>query len=81
MTMQVYTIYDKVARESGPLFTAKNDSVAWRQFHNAITGKVEVDEHEYQLLKLGTYTTDPVSLLCGDGPIEVFPTAEGLKDA
>ena len=50
MMMYVYSIYDKVADESGPLFTAKNHAVAMRQFRSILK---DSPSDEYELLCVG----------------------------
>ena len=50
MVMYVYSIYDKVADESGPLFTAKNHSVAMRQYRAVLKDSPAA---EYDLLCVG----------------------------
>jgi hypothetical protein len=54
----VYSIYDKVAKESGPLFFAKNEEVAQRQFNNVLGDFDEVRKSEYELILIGTFETE-----------------------
>ena len=35
MIQRLYTVRDLVAEENGPIFTAKNDGVALRQFRDS----------------------------------------------
>lgn len=37
MKMKLYVIRDKVAEESGPVFEAKNDGVAWRKYQELLS--------------------------------------------
>lgn len=53
MLYNVYVIKDKLAEESGPLFTAVNDKVALRKLKEM--GIPDSLKHEYELLCLGTY--------------------------
>ena len=48
--MKLYTIYDKLAGEYGPVFEAKNDLVAARSFAHALRGAPAVD---YDLFQVG----------------------------
>ena len=48
--MKLYTIYDKLAGEHGPIFEAKNDLVAARSFAHALKGAPDVD---YDLFQVG----------------------------
>lgn len=58
MKQLVYSIYDKVAKESGPLFFAKNEEVAQRQFNNVLGDFDEVRKSEYELILIGTFETE-----------------------
>lgn len=53
MKTNVYTIRDVVANESGPLFEAKNDGVAVRQFDRLVKDLDHKDE--YVLLCVAAY--------------------------
>lgn len=48
--MKLYTIFDKLAGEHGPVFEAKNDLVAARSFAHAIKGAPAID---YELYLVG----------------------------
>lgn len=67
--MRLYAIYDKVAMEAGPVFSAKNDGVAMRQFLN--TMPANVSRQEFQLLAVAEYSVDPVSVEGINPPLEV----------
>lgn len=54
--MYLYVIYDKLAAESGPVFEAKNDQVALRQFKKAI--EPASNKNEYQLYRIGAYDNE-----------------------
>jgi hypothetical protein len=54
----VYCIRDNVAEESGPLFHAPNDGVAWRNFVKALENAVTPDD--YSLYLVGLY--DPANM-------------------
>lgn len=58
----MYTIYDKVACESGPVFEAKNDAVAIRHFSMVMTKCP--DTTEFQLLKVAEIDHD-TNVVCG----------------
>lgn len=63
MEVCIYSIKDTVAQEFGPIFQAKNDDVALRNFHSALL-KVPNPE-EYELYYLGTFDVDTGSLYGG----------------
>lgn len=62
--MNLYTIYDRQAEMSGPVFEAVNDDIAIRKTCHTLKDVVFVED--YRLYKLGSYdpripviTTDP----------------------
>jgi hypothetical protein len=59
MKMGVYVIYDRIAEEAGPLFTAKSDSVAIRNYRISLK---EVQASEYRLYAIGEYDNEKVLL-------------------
>ena len=63
MITNIYTIRDKVAEEVGPLFQAKNDAVAIRQFKQLI--KDSENPEEYELLCLGDFNDQTIELESG----------------
>lgn len=64
MTMQLYTIWDTVAKDSGPIFMAKNDGTAARQYKNLLKErKLDITEDEYELIHLGEFDTESATIL------------------
>lgn len=57
MKISLFTIWDKVAEEAGPIFQAKNEAVAQRQFRFAIR---EARPDEYRLYCVGEFDTEKV---------------------
>lgn len=53
--MKIYAIYDRVAKESGPLFEAKNDDVAIRACATLL--KDVLVKSDYSLVTVGEYNT------------------------
>lgn len=49
----LYVIMDKVAKDSGPIFEAKNDGVALRAYHGLLSGDSSLFKDEYDLYKVG----------------------------
>lgn len=45
MIMKLYVIQDKIAEESGPIFEAKNDGVAFRKYQKTINEVGNSDEY------------------------------------
>ena len=75
MQFKMYVIYDKVAKEGSLPFCAKNDAVAWRQFKNLVDENAK-NTDEYELMSLGIYDNDPVSLDGFDRPETVYANKE-----
>lgn len=57
MKMGVYTIYDRLAEQSGPLFEAPNSAVANRQYKNLVMSS-KVSPDEYRVLHIGDIDHD-----------------------
>jgi hypothetical protein len=57
MQMSLYAVFDKVAEESGPIFQAKNDLVALRNFQHLIQDQ-RLNPEDYQLFWLAYYDTE-----------------------
>lgn len=72
MKMRVYAIYDRVAEEGGPIFSAVNDGVAIREFRALIQQCSPVDRDAYKLYLLGVYDSDKVMVFPEDRPVEVI---------
>lgn len=68
--MNIYSIYDKIAGECGPLFEAANDGVAIRKFRQVMDSASIEEKNDYQLLLVGF-----VSRKRG-GQIEIVPSVE-----
>ncbi len=62
MKTNVYTIYDKLARESGPLYQAKNDAVAYRQFCTQLKEIKNINEDDFELLNIAEYDNEECQL-------------------
>lgn len=73
MNTNVYTIYDKVAEESGPLFQAINHGVARRSFLKVITEADPATREDYQLIHVGEFDT-MTSILTPREPEQVVST-------
>lgn len=63
--MKLYTIYDKLAGEHGPIFEAKNDLVAARSFAHALKGAPVID---YELYLVG----ERLNIHLADEPEELY---------
>ena len=58
MKVNIYTIYDKVACEAGPIFQAKNDTVALRCFMGLMKDTPSVNPTDYDVYCLGEFDTE-----------------------
>ncbi|MDR0403910.1 MAG: hypothetical protein LBH35_10015 [Treponema sp.] len=57
MKTRVYSIHDKLAEEYGPLFQAKNDEVALRNFQKLVVSQ-KLEESEFSLYFVGIFDTE-----------------------
>lgn len=74
MIQRLYTIRDTVAEENGPVFTAKNDGVALRQFKEILTS-IKNDPEEYKLYCIGYWDSDDLGSLKSD----MYPVSSYLS--
>lgn len=58
MFYRIYTIFDQVAQQSGPVFQAVNDGVAQRQFKRVLDQPGIVAD-DFQLWCIGEYDDAP----------------------
>lgn len=71
MNSEIFTIYDKVAQEAGPLFQAKNLYVAMRYVKEMIKDN-KINLSEYDLVRLGTFDSESMSII-------VLPKADAVE--
>lgn len=71
MNTEIFTIYDKVAQEAGPIFQAKNLYVAMRYVNEMIKDN-KINLTEYDLVRLGSFDSESMSL-------SVFPKADAVQ--
>jgi len=77
MKINLYTIFDRLAEEAGPVFQAKTDAVAVRNFR-AITK--EVSPEEVRLYCVGEFDNEKVMLFGLNGrPREILVPELGTK--
>jgi len=70
MLHRMYTVYDKVAEEGGPLFQAKNDQVAVR-VTNKIMESQKLKVVDYELLYMGVYDSETLVICPEDSGIPI----------
>ena len=58
MKTRLYTVYDRIAEQSGPVFEAKNNAVARRQFVNMLNSEKLLEKDDYELLLVGEMDHD-----------------------
>ncbi len=61
MNTELFTIYDKVAQEAGPIFQAKNLYVAMRYVNEMIKDN-KINLSEYDLVRLGSFDSESMSI-------------------
>lgn len=71
MKYNLYTIYDKVAQECGPLFEAKSDAVASRSARNLLQDVQSPDE--FRLLLVGYIDKTTGQIIAKIVPVEIDP--------
>lgn len=71
MQSHVYTVFDRVADEAGPVFVAKNDGIALRSCAHMLREVGAENQGDYILLRIGTYESSPVRLTGFDIPVQV----------
>lgn len=55
--IKLYVIYDVVAEESGPIFQAKNDGIALRNYQTMLIQQ-KVNPQDYSLWYIGDYNSE-----------------------
>ena len=60
--MRLYTIYDQVAEEAGPIFEAKHDAIARRQFDLLLRQEAVVSPKDFSLYCLGYFDREKILL-------------------
>lgn len=78
MVTRLYVIFDSVAEESGPIFQAKNDAVALRQFGNL--QKKEGFSDEFSLWCFGSFDHETMELVSFD-PFDVQVHGDPMEDS
>lgn len=63
MKLRVYTVFDRVAEEAGPLYCAVNDAVAARMYRHLIAETGSADPKDFYLLYVGDYDTKEVQIV------------------
>lgn len=74
--MNLYTIYDKVAEEAGPIFEAKNDGVATRAYQDLFSSRPVAHPDEFKLMLLGAIDKTTGKILTLDIPKEIYVAPE-----
>ena len=77
MQYGLYTIYDKVAEETGPLFEAKSDAVASRSARTLLAEVQTVDD--FKLLRVGYSDKTTGKITCEVIPVEIDPYALDIQ--
>lgn len=71
MEMRLYAIYDCVAEQGGPIFSAVNDGVAIRQYRAVLQQVSPVDRDAYRLYLVGRYDQDSMHVSEMVNPSEI----------
>lgn len=81
MLDRLYVVYDTIALEAAPVFHAKNDGVAKRQFDRMISSPNVTNPEDYRLYYVGSFDTEKMELRVATSPAEVFVTKEEYDNA
>lgn len=79
MVIGVYAVLDRLAEESGPLFTAPTVAVAVRNYRNLMEGSNVGRPDEYKLLHLGNYDTNRSLIESFAVPVDVTPVMASVE--
>lgn len=72
MEVYLYSVYDRVAAEYGPIFQAKSDKVAKRQYKQLMASNP--NKTDYELVQVGRYDTETGHIKVGEySPYIVYP--------
>lgn len=71
MIQGLYSVYDRIAEESGPIFDAKSDSVAIRKVSGLFIDRPVMDVRDYMLLKHGEFDTEKGVITSFGDPLTV----------
>lgn len=79
MIYNLYTIYDRIAQDSGPIFQAKNHGIALRQFENFLSQEIKEDKKflkrtDFVLEHVSTYDSERRKFQLLESPEEVVFT-------
>lgn len=78
MDVNIYSVYDKLAEEAGPLFEQKNDATAMRAYKRLFSDE-KASRLEYKLLFLGTFNKKTCKINFLDIPKEVYLPEERIE--
>lgn len=81
MEMRLYTIFDRVAEECGPVYEAKNDAIAARNFKQVLGTVPKVDLDAFDLVCLGAIERDTMRITLMDPPNILSVSLEELYKA
>lgn len=77
MVVELFTVYDKIAEEAGPVFQSKNRGVAIRAYLQLIGDTAQ--PLDYKLLAIGRFNTD-LALLEGYNIPQEIDVEEALNE-
>jgi len=60
--MNLYVVYDKIAGECGPVFEAKNDAVARRQYNHLVSSNPGIVQEDFELMQVGVIDKEKITI-------------------
>ena len=76
MKKGLYVVFDKLAKEAGPIFEAKNDDVAVRNFKRMLQENKSLQVAEFDLVRIGTFDSEDLGSLQKDVTDPLDPQLE-----
>lgn len=78
--MNLFVIYDPLAKQASPVFEAKTPAVASRQFAKIKANDKDPAAKDYRLYLIGNFDEETMALSPEDPPIEIVAPALPIQD-
>lgn len=70
-TLSLYSIYDRIAEEGGPVFASRNNATAIRTF-KGVMQREQLNPADFRLYCVGSWTAQNMAVEGLERPVEVF---------
>jgi len=68
--MKMYVVLDRIAEDSGPIFEAKNDAVAHRNYRKMMES-VDLPRSSFRLLSLGEFNHETQKIVVYENIVDI----------